>query len=81
MTKHTGGKPCRCLVCTKPFISKSSLNVHIRQHTGEKPYRCSECPQAFSQLIGTGMQKHMRKYIRETSLPKYTTKAASIAGR
>jgi hypothetical protein len=41
---HTGYKPLRCKVCSRPFSDPSNLNKHVRLHSqGETPYRCSYC--------------------------------------
>ncbi|XP_061726991.1 zinc finger protein OZF-like [Cydia pomonella] len=46
--KHQAPKPFACNDCSKDFLSKESLIIHIRSHTGEKPYKCKECPMAFT---------------------------------
>ncbi|KAK4030085.1 hypothetical protein OUZ56_023043 [Daphnia magna] len=50
---HTGYKPLKCPVCSRPFGDPSNLNKHIRLHaehhhqvgiTGDKsPYKCELC--------------------------------------
>jgi len=37
---HTGYKPLKCKVCSRPFSDPSNLNKHVRLHSqGETPYR------------------------------------------
>lgn len=41
---HTGYKPLKCKVCSRPFSDPSNLNKHVRLHSqGETPYRCPFC--------------------------------------
>lgn len=47
---HTGYKPLKCKVCSRPFSDPSNLNKHVRLHSqGEtaygntSPYRCPYC--------------------------------------
>jgi uncharacterized Zn-finger protein len=41
---HTGYKPLKCKVCSRPFSDPSNLNKHVRLHSqGETPYRCPYC--------------------------------------
>ncbi len=42
---HTGYKPLKCKVCSRPFSDPSNLNKHVRLHNSqsETPYRCSYC--------------------------------------
>ncbi|XP_064540527.1 zinc finger protein 84-like [Drosophila montana] len=42
----------KCPHCTKVFLHKSYLDIHIRTHTVERPYRCLHCSQAFSMFAG-----------------------------
>jgi uncharacterized Zn-finger protein len=37
---HTGYKPLKCKVCSRPFSDPSNLNKHVRLHSqGDTPYR------------------------------------------
>ena len=41
---HTGYKPLKCKVCSRPFSDPSNLNKHVRLHSqGDTPYRCPYC--------------------------------------
>jgi DNA-directed RNA polymerase subunit RPC12/RpoP len=41
---HTGYKPLKCKVCSRPFSDPSNLNKHVRLHSqGETPYKCMWC--------------------------------------
>lgn len=39
----------RCSICTRGFLNKSNIKVHMRTHTGEKPFRCETCSKSFRQ--------------------------------
>ncbi|XP_011197219.2 zinc finger protein 91 isoform X2 [Bactrocera dorsalis] len=36
-----------CIVCTKTYLTKKALNVHLRLHTGVQPFKCEHCELAF----------------------------------
>jgi hypothetical protein len=42
---HTGYKPLKCKVCSRPFSDPSNLNKHVRLHSqgDTSPYRCPYC--------------------------------------
>ena len=41
---HTGYKPLKCRICSRPFGDPSNLNKHVRLHAeGDTPYKCNIC--------------------------------------
>lgn len=45
--KSESKKIYKCTHCSKSFVSKSSLDAHIRVHTNERPFQCKQCDKHF----------------------------------
>lgn len=59
MDRHAGKKPHQCSDCGRAFVSKASLERHIRAlHCLESPYKCDECGKCFK--VKENLQKHSK---------------------
>ena len=56
-------KSFTCILCSKPFSSKSNLTRHVRIHIGKKPFSCTICHKMFSQ--SGELKSHMRIHTGE----------------
>jgi KRAB domain-containing zinc finger protein len=50
---HNDEKPYHCKVCSKTFLQKSHLMVHIYEHVGDNPFLCLECGDSFNTLAAS----------------------------
>ena len=48
LSVHSRLKPFKCDVCDKNFVTRGSLNGHLRTHTMDQAFQCSICPMVFT---------------------------------
>ena len=69
--KHTHEKPHACAHpgCTRKFVTRGELTVHMRGHTGEKPYACrvGGCGKAFA--TSAERNRHEARHITASRWP------------
>ena len=53
-----------CDICNKPFLSFSSLTVHMRTDSGDKLFKCSTCEKSFAQSSTSTLTTHMATHSR-----------------
>jgi hypothetical protein len=49
----------KCDQCSKKFISKQKLIMHVRMHTGEKPFCCPVCRVRSARM--SNLNAHIKK--------------------
>ncbi|KAI5188702.1 hypothetical protein NECID01_0315 [Nematocida sp. AWRm77] len=50
---------CTYANCTKEFLKRSLLYLHMNTHTGQRPFVCGECPKAY--FKSTHLQEHRKR--------------------
>ena len=62
---HTGYKPLKCRICSRPFGDPSNLNKHVRLHAeGDTPYKCDICGKIL--VRGRDLARHRKSRHPET---------------
>ena len=54
---NTGERPFVCYQCSKTFVSRGSLNSHLRTHEGTRLYQCGDCQMMFT--TAGSVRRHM----------------------
>ncbi|XP_049558986.1 zinc finger protein 558-like isoform X1 [Orcinus orca] len=56
---QSGGKPYRCMECSRVFNSEFALRRHRKDHMGKKPHTCEECGKDFSRSSNLSIHRRI----------------------
>lgn len=76
MPQHTGLTAFNCKYCTKGYVRKEYLDLHLKTaHNDELKYPCTICKQRFQQQsdVDKHMQSCTKKTVFKCELCNYTT--------
>ena len=66
---NAGERPFVCYQCSKTFVSRGSLNTHLRTHEGGRMYQCGDCQMMFT--TAGSVRRHMA--VHQVSVSSFTS--------